>query len=243
MNCFIKVFCFAFLLNWLTLASSAAPPGEASPGSPDHAMALIREWVHGYYDNQAQADADFAANLPDDEQHRLMYQLFAPVSVPGLKGHLVFQQSSTDGSLDPDWIIRLGLLQFFIDPDLGVVRQRELSFKEPQRFQNAHQRPEVLTSLHRDDVTFDAGCDFLLQADPRGDLVAGNMPDGSCRMFNQGIGKPMVADDRVEIRADQFAFRGRWVDEDGNLLWGTASSELNQLVRRRTLAEGPPAAE
>ncbi len=206
-------------------------------------MALIREWVHGYYDNQAQADADFAANLPDDEQHRMMHQLFAPVSVPGLKGHLVFQQSSTDGSLNPDWITRLGLLQFFIDPDLGVVRQRELSFKDPQLFHNAHQRPEVLADLGRDDVTFEAGCDFLLQPNPQGDVVAGDMPYGTCRMFNEGIGKPMIADDRVEIRPSEFAFRGRWLDEDGNLLWGSASSELNRLVRRRTLAEGPPATE
>ncbi len=62
-------------------------------------------------------------------------------------------------------------------------------------------------------------------------------------MFNEGIGKPMIADDRVEIRPSEFAFRGRWLDEDGNLLWGSASSELNRLVRRRTLAEGPPATE
>ena len=114
MICFLRLLFSGLLLNWLALSATAAPAGAANQGSPEHAMALIREWVHGYYDNQAQADADFAANLPDDEQHRMMHQLFAPVSVPGLKGHLVFQQSSTDGSLNPDWITRLGLLQFFI---------------------------------------------------------------------------------------------------------------------------------
>lgn len=46
-----------------------------------------------------------------------MHQLFVPltVDVPAIPGYLVFQQSSVDGSDDPEAIFRVGLLQFFVD--------------------------------------------------------------------------------------------------------------------------------
>ena len=229
--------CVLLLLSCpLGAAHSAATPNPRAAVT----MELIRQWVHGYYDSQAQADADFAADLPDDEQHRLMYQLFAPVDIPGLQGHVVFQQSSTDGSLDPQWITRLGLLQFFVDESTGTVRQRELSFKAPADFHNAHLKPDGLRNLTDADVTYDPGCDFYLLVNDQEDLVAGDMPPGTCRMLNQGTGSEMIADDRVEIGPNRYSFRGRWVDAKGNLMWGTASSELNHMLRRTDLSAGPP---
>lgn len=209
---------------------------------PDTArtMHLIQQWVHGFYDNQTQADRDFAAGLPDTQQHRLMHQLFVPVEIPGFPGHLVFQQSSTDGSLDPEWIIRVGLLQFFVDEKLGVVRQRELSFNTPRAYFNAHQNPAKLATLSAEDVSFDPGCDFFLRAEPDQQIVAGEIPAGRCRLFNEGLGQEMIADDRVEIRPAEYAFRGRYVDAAGRIMWGTASSELNKLMRRRDVAAPAP---
>ncbi len=227
-----------WLLVCLGLVAASARGADAEAQAT---LQLVRQWVHGSYDTQAQADADFAAGLPDDQQHRLMHQLFAPVSVPALAGHVVFQQSSTDGSLDPRWINRVGLLQFFVD-ERGQVRQRELAFKNPQAFFNAHLEPARLAALTADALTFDAGCDFVLAADADRQLVAGDIPPGSCRLFNEGLRAEMIADDRVEIRPDEYWFRGRYVDAEGRIVWGTASAELNKLVRRAELTDLPPAA-
>ena len=41
-------------------------------------LELVKEWVHGNYNNVAQADADIAADLPPEEMHRPMHQLFVP---------------------------------------------------------------------------------------------------------------------------------------------------------------------
>jgi hypothetical protein len=228
----------AIVLSLGLVSAAIAQKAETDPHLPAaQTLDLVGRWVHGYYDNQAQADRDFAADLPDAEQHRLMHQLFAPVNVdvPDLPGYLVFQQSSTDGSLDPEWIVRVGLLQFFVDQQLGMVRQRELSFKTPRAFFNAHLAPSKLAELTPEDVTFDAACDFLLLVEPNGGVVSGDIPAGGCRLFNEGLGRDMIADDRLEIRPDQYWFRGRYVDEAGQVMWGTTSAELNKLVRVRNL--------
>ena len=81
----------------------------------DTTLALIEQWVQGYYNNSEQAETDLGRNIPDTHRHRLMHQLFVPVQMPNVPGHTVFQQSSTDGSMNPRWITRLGVLQFFVD--------------------------------------------------------------------------------------------------------------------------------
>ena len=42
----------------------------------------------------------------------------------------------------------------------------------------------------------------------------------------------MYADDLVEITENEYRFRGRFVDAEDNVLWGTESSELNNLERQ-----------
>jgi hypothetical protein len=198
-------------------------------------LQLVREWVRGAYDNRRQAEADAAdARLPDELKHRLMHQLFVPVDVPvpAIPGYLVFQQSSIDGSEDPDLVTRVGLLQFTVDPD-GTLRQRELNFRDPDRYKNGHRRPEALRALTLDEVRFDPACDFTLRPNVAGDQLAGPMQAGACRIFSAGLGKTIVADDAVVIRRDEYWFLGRFVDEDGRVVFGNASAEPVRLIRRQ----------
>ena len=100
----------------------------------------VRKWVHGRYDNTRQFEHDIDSGVADDLVHRQSFQLMTPATVPALDGHVVFQQSSSDGSDEPERIGRLGLLRFFIDEGSASVRLREYRFKEPDRFKNAHRR-------------------------------------------------------------------------------------------------------
>jgi hypothetical protein len=36
----------------------------------------------------------------------------------------------------------------------------------------------------------------------------------------------------VEITSTEYRFRGRYIDADGNVMWGTNSGELNRLVKQ-----------
>jgi len=222
------------LICFLSLGLVPAP-GVSADSSIDaeQMLSLIRNWVTGRYDNASQAnrDRDDPA-VPDDRKHRLMHQLFVPVTIeiPAIPGYLVFQQSSVDGSENPETIVRVGLLQFLVD-ESGVVRQRELNFKDLNAFKNAHRDPERLRRVTLDQVRFDPGCDFLLQMSPSGNEISGPMRAGACRIFSQGLNKELVADDAVTIRPDEYWFLGRFVDETGAVVWGNASDEPVRMVR------------
>ena len=214
----------------LILLAGCQPAPPLEPG--DIALALVQEWVDGTYDNVAQADADAAAGLPPHLAHRPMYQLFARVNVPGIEGYILYQQSSADGSEDAALIFRHGLMQYFIDNDTGILRQRELYFLEPEKFKNSHRNPEILRAITLADMTWDEGCDFYLQANTSGTLVSGPLPEGTCIQFNPGTQSDMYAEDLVEITADEYRFLGRYVNADGQVMWGTESDELNRMVKQ-----------
>jgi hypothetical protein len=199
----------------------------------EQTLGLIRSWVTGRYDNSTQATRDLDnPAVPDEQKHRLMHQLFVPVTVavPSIPGYLVFQQSSVDGSENPETIIRAGLLQFFVDEG-GTVHQRELNFRDLDAFKNAHRDPDRLGRVTLEQVRFDPGCDFLLKRSPSGDEISGPMKAGACRMFSQGLNKELIADDAVTIRPDEYWFLGRFVDETGAVVWGNASPEPVKMLR------------
>ncbi|MEQ1800452.1 MAG: chromophore lyase CpcT/CpeT [Gammaproteobacteria bacterium] len=226
----------------LLLGSAAAIPAPpTSPPAADKALSLVRQWVSGRYDNAIQATQDLAnPAVPDDQKHRLMHQLFVPVTVdvPGIPGYLVYQQSSVDGSDDPAAITRVGLLQFFVD-DTGQLRQRELNFRDPESFKNAHLEPDRLRVLTLEAFRFDSGCDFLLSPATGETEISGPMVPGACRFFSKGLNKELMADDAVTIRASEYWFLGRFVDETGRVMWGNASKEPVKLVRVPVPAEKP----
>jgi len=217
----------------LSTRTTAGASADAST-----ALGLIRQWVTGRYDNSAQAARDQAnPAVPDDEKHRLMHQLFVPVSVPvpAIPGYLVFQQSSIDGTDDPEVITRVGLLQFFID-EAGQLRQRELNFKDIDAYKNAHLDQARLRGLTAAQFRVDPACDFLLRLAPSGLEVAGPMQAGACRFFSKGLNKELIADDAVTIRPAEYWFVGRFVDEKGAVMWGNASKEPVKLLRRPPLS-------
>jgi hypothetical protein len=216
------------LIIALALASSALANPET-----DRTLALIRQWVHGEYNSKAQFERDLARGVPDNEMHREMHQLFAPVTVeiPALQGYLVFQQSAVDGSTDPAMISRVGFLQYLPDAASGAVIQRELNFKDKEPWKNAHLNQQVLRKLTLADFDVNTGCDFFLQTNRAGTEISGVMKKDACRMKNPGTGKDMIADDAVVIRANEFWFRGKFRDEAGRVVWGTESPEMNKLVR------------
>ncbi len=192
---------------------------------------LIQQWVHGTYNNIAQFESDMAAGLPPEQTHRPMHQLFTRMDAPQLDGHILFQQSSMDGSENPAMVFRHGLMQYLPVPNSNVVIQRELYFKDPEPYKNLHHNPEILNNVTLEQMIWDEGCDFYLEVNAAGDMVAGPLP-GECVQVNRGTGQEMFADDWVEITATDYRFRGRYVDTEGNILWGTASDELNNMTRQ-----------
>jgi len=224
------------LLVCLTLFVSAAVPCAPAPEAAaaaemDRTLELVRAWVQGGYDNGAQVAADVANGVPDGLKHRQMYQLFVPVEMPNIPGYTVYQQASVDGSTDPDRIWRNGVLQFIRDDATGTIRERELNFRDPQRYHNAQLQPGSLADLTLDDFEWNPGCDFFLKAAADGSEVRG--PIGLCQI--EMGGQTLTADDEVVIRPDEFWFLGRYTNADGQIMWGNASDEHTKMVRTAAL--------
>jgi hypothetical protein len=223
-----------FALFILATSHTLTAQPTATPES-ERALKLVKAWVHGQYDNQAQFDQDVKKDLPPGEIHRLMHQFFAPVTVtiPGIDGYLVYQHASADGSQNPDVLFRVGLLQYLTDPASGQLIQRELMFKDGAPWKNAHRNPEILKKATVADFNVNPGCDFYLVANAAGTEVAGKMKDRACTMYSPGIKMTLYAQDAVMIRPAEYGFWGRFVDDTGKVRWGTESNELYQLTRVR----------
>ena len=197
----------------------------------DKTMGLLERWIGGNYSSQAQYEADQASAKPDTEKHRLMFQLFQRVDAPGIGEVVFFEQGSRDGSTDPDMIWRSAMVQLIPDTQLGVVRYREVMFKDQVKWHNAHKTPERFKTLSAADVTFDPNCDFLITLNAAGTEIAGPIPKMNCSRMNDGTGERMYADDKIVVKPGEFWFLGRYINAKGEHVWGNESDELNKLVR------------
>jgi len=221
----------ALLLTLLAaLMITACEPPAKTPA--ERTLRLVKQWVQGNYNNVAQAEADLLGGLSPELTHRPMHQLFVPVEAPLLDGYIVYQQSSLDGSTSPGMIFRHGLIQYFPSEDGSVLQQRELYFKDADNLKNAHENLPAIAAITLADMSWDSGCDFYLQTNDAGTLVSGPLTEKACVVFNQGLQANMYADDLVEISANEYRFRGRFIDAEGTVVWGTESDQLNTLVRQ-----------
>ncbi|MEZ5563526.1 MAG: CpcT/CpeT family chromophore lyase [Gammaproteobacteria bacterium] len=218
----------ALLPGVFTLAGAAPPPVDAA-----QTLKLVRAWVHGQYTNKAQFESDLARKLPPEQIHRQLHQFFAPltVEIPGIDGYLVYQHASVDGSFSPPSLIRIGLLQFFTDPQTGKLVQRELNFKDGERWKNAYQKPELLQQISMADFEVKPGCDFVLSANAAGTEVSGVMQERACTLYSEGLKTMLYARDAVIIRPDEYQFWGQFVDDSGAVRWGTESTEYYRMFR------------
>jgi hypothetical protein len=222
------VLLLGLLLGTVAVAGTAPPSADTA-----RTLELVRAWVHGQYSNQAQFESDLARKLPPEQIHRQLHQFFAPLTVPipGIEGYLVYQHASVDGSFSPPSLIRIGLLQYFSDPQSGRLVQRELNFRDGERWKNVYQKPELLQQIRMSDFEVKPGCDFVLSANADGTEVVGVMQERACTLYSEGLKTMLYARDAVVIRPDEYQFWGQFVDDSGAVRWGTESSEYYRMFR------------
>ncbi len=223
---------FSFSILAVALVSGLLESAAWAEDKTVETLDLIEEWVEdGIYDTSAQFESDYANDVPDNLKHRLMYQVFHKVEIDWLDGITIFQQGSADGTIETT--MRAGILHFFADPAIGKVRQREHNFIIVEDWVDAYKDPEKIASITADDVVFSEGCDFYLEVSDDRSEIRGPMPEGTCKLPAEQLGIELTAEDEVVIRPGEFWFLGRYVDDEGNVMWGTESDELNKLVLQR----------
>ena len=217
------------LVGTLVIFNPVVAPAAETSDLLTETMTLIEQWVvAGHYDNSAQVERELTSSVPEKLQHRPMFQLFAPIDLTQIDGITHFQQAYADSN--HDMAVRVGITQYLVDPESGTVRMRELHFHDEQIFYDAYKDPAQLKSLTLDDVWWDEGCDFFLLVNEQGNEIRGPMNEGTCILQDDLFGVELAAEDEVVILPGEFWFLGRYVDADGQVMWGNESDELNKLV-------------
>lgn len=136
---------------------AALTAGCASHGSKhtDSEMLGMLALLPGHYDNTAQAEADVRNHVPS--AHDAVALVITRVYTPRL-GHNVYyaQESAAD---DPLRVFSQKMYSFELDEKRGTV-ETLYQFKEPLRWRDGQQNPDVFTGLVIDDVEAE-GCRLL----------------------------------------------------------------------------------
>jgi CpeT/CpcT family (DUF1001) len=152
----------AVLIAAVLLAAVSALP-RAGAGDTGSAVNVLLESWSGAYDDVEQVVYDARGHSPlvSDDDRRIR-TIVAPVSLPWLAGHILYLEQFRQD--DPDDPRRQVLLWLAPEPGpiAGTVRVRQLTFREPRRWQHLYEHPLRMRALRRSDLASLPGCDLVL---------------------------------------------------------------------------------
>lgn len=189
----------------------------------------------GRYDNAAQARSDAQAGVADP--HSALDLLIAPARA-ALIGPATFYVRQTAAD-DPRRVLsqRIWVLgrtkELAKDKDKKIhpeyIEQHIYVFKEPQRWANVADEPELLQSLEPEDLRQLSGCELLWSKDDSG--FEAHRKSQSCDPGSHSQG--LLLEQRIELRDNQLAVVDQQVGPDGLLaLSGSQEDPFYRFVRR-----------
>ncbi len=157
------------------LASAGQPPTDESQAA---VVALVESWS-GVYDDLEQVIFDERGLSPlVSNDHRRIRTIVSPVEVPWLGPHVLYLEEFPQD--DPDDPRRQVLL--WLAPEASssatVVRARQLTFREPERWRHLYEHEELLKTLRRSDLASMPACDLVLTRE--GDRFRGGTMGRRC---------------------------------------------------------------
>ena len=171
-------------------AASVLASSKLKEGDVD----VIADWIGGVYDTAPVAGARAG------DGHVLIIER---VSSPMISWHVFYaEESDADGT-----VIAQQLLSFELAGDKKSIVERSFSFKEPRRWQDALQHPDVFKSIIADDITVASGCEIFWFRDKQG--FAGRTTPHACRLRSRATGVSMEVDIVTHLTAAEFLYGER----------------------------------
>jgi hypothetical protein len=112
-------------------------------------LTQLLTWLPGNYDNGAQA-----ASGAHERVALAIVRVYAP-----RVGHHALSAEETAAD-DPRRVMREKMFNFEVDPKRGIV-ETVYAFKDPLRWRDGQQNPEIFTVVVPEDVRSVAGCELL----------------------------------------------------------------------------------
>jgi len=155
---------------------------------------LISDWIAGVYDT-----APVAGGTVGDG-HVLIIER---VSSPMISWHVFYaEERNADGA-----VIAQQLLSVELAGDKKSIVERSYSFKEPRRWQDGLQRPDIFKAIIADDITVASGCEIFWFRDKQG--FAGRTIPHACRLRSRATGVSMEIDIVTHLTAAEFLYGER----------------------------------
>ena len=182
---------FAILTLGLALAAAAAlAAAKMKPADVE----LIADWIGGVYDTAP------AAGAAAGDGHVLSIER---VSSPMISWHVFYaEERDADGTL-----IAQQLLSFDLARDKKSIVEASYSFKEPERWRNGLERPDIFKSIIADDLVIARGCEIYWFRDKQGFL--GRSVPHACRLRSRESGLSMQIELVTHLTPAQFVYGER----------------------------------
>ena len=203
----------------VALALLASPAGATN--SKPELMKVLEDfmaWMPGEYSSVPQVFLERNLGAPPDGEHDLFYRVFAEIEAPHLAEHVIYTQirrGSDDGPIVPDQQV---LLLISIDEELDAVSISGRRIREPQKYLDAHLRPEVWPEL-QPDPNYGGNCSFNWRR--HGKQLRGLPGEfGQCTMVSKNTGQQMTRDAEWILSPDELWIYDNGYLEDGSLISG-----------------------
>jgi hypothetical protein len=220
------VLLFATLAGALGLSGCA---GFTQARAEDAQFAALKKALPGHYDNASQVSADERAGRPGAHAAVDLLIMPADAAMIGTAVFYVRQSSTTDARRvlsQRIWV--LGRAED-VHTKKPYTEQHLYVFKEPQRWLDVEDEPELLQSLLPQDLRQLTGCE-LLWSQSGADFEAHRKAE-SCRPAARSEG--LLVEQRFELHGEHLALIQQQVGADGLLeLSGSAVEPFYRFERR-----------
>ena len=195
----------------------------------DEQLGLFLDWFPGEYDNYEQSWQDGLNEVAQPHEH--IHHIFAPVSASAIGDHIFFVQQYMDGN--PANIYRQRLYSLTTDTSEKAIRLTIFSFKDEDKYRDAHLSPAVLKELQSSELVERPGCEVYWRFNPEQDYFEGYMHEKACSFVSQRSGKKIYITDDLRLTANEIWIRDEAFDESGNRVFGNEAGihHKNRKVR------------
>jgi hypothetical protein len=205
-----SVLASAALLPAVLALAALVLPGCAHQGRrPPLQLKTLNDKLPGTYDNSAQVAQDLAHGVASP--HLALLLLVAPAHALAISDTMYYVRESVAG--DPRRVLSQRLWKLTADSKKQRIVQSMYVFKEPRRWLQVAEQPELLLSLTLDDLEPLPGCD-LTWTETDG-LLRAVSAEGSCRPA--ALKEGMLLEQRLTIKGDELALGEAEVRADGKI--------------------------
>nr|WP_070960607.1 chromophore lyase CpcT/CpeT [Hyphomonas sp. Mor2] len=202
------------------LALAACAISHAEPSDLEAQLDELLTWFPGTYENHQQVYAQAIADLPASERHRHRHHTFAPVSISGLPGRLIYAQQYQH--YDPQDLYRQRIYAFTVNEAEQAIQLTIYTPTDPSRLTDMHLDPARQAALSMDDFFLKPGCEVFWQK--QGDQYEGYLKQNTCSYYSERFQTDVFLNETLIMRQDALLLDDFAVDGEGNQVFGSAGN-------------------